>query len=251
MGGKHRRYRYRGADLMLGLSLGLSAPLAGLFTPGALSPLYWFDASDALTLYQDTGLTTLATAGQPLQGLKDKSGNGRNLVQGTVGKIPVVGSIGANTAVDLDGTTFMQSGAFAVSQPFALAIVYKLDSTSGTRTPISSTTSTRASIYSSDGFYKLYAGSSAYSAFVPDTSVHSMIAWFSGANSVIWMDGTRFAMASSPGTNGFNGVTMGSGYTGASELIDGQIGEALAWASASEPNILKVQAYLKAKWGTP
>lgn len=67
---------------MISLDLGLWQSRASGFNPLALSPLLWLDASDASTLYTDSGLTTLVAAdGDPVGGWKDKSGNTRHATQ--------------------------------------------------------------------------------------------------------------------------------------------------------------------------
>lgn len=68
---------------MIGLDLGFwqnhNAPS---FSPLSLSPALWLDASDASTLYTDSGLTTLVGAdGDPVGGWMDKSGNAKNALQ--------------------------------------------------------------------------------------------------------------------------------------------------------------------------
>jgi hypothetical protein len=72
---------------MPGLGLGLSLKRSRrIITPGfnplSLSPALWYDASDLSTLYQNSGLTTPASAdGDPVAGWKDKSGGGYHATQ--------------------------------------------------------------------------------------------------------------------------------------------------------------------------
>ena len=68
---------------MIGFGLGLWDNHGGTgFNPLTLSPALWLDASDAATLYTDSGLTTLVAAdGDPVGGWKDKSGNNRHAIQ--------------------------------------------------------------------------------------------------------------------------------------------------------------------------
>lgn len=66
---------------MIGLSLGLWQNRPS-FSPLSLSPLAWWDWSDTTKLYTDSGLATLVSAdGDPLGGIKDKSGNNYHLTQ--------------------------------------------------------------------------------------------------------------------------------------------------------------------------
>ena len=67
---------------MIGVDLGIWRGQAASFNPLFLSPALWLDASDAATLYTDSGLTTLVAAdGDPVGGWKDKSGNARHATQ--------------------------------------------------------------------------------------------------------------------------------------------------------------------------
>ena len=67
---------------MIGLGLGIWQSSASIFNPLSLSPALWLDASDASTLYTDSGLTTLVAAdGDPVGGWLDKSGNTRHATQ--------------------------------------------------------------------------------------------------------------------------------------------------------------------------
>ena len=68
---------------MIGFGLGLWDNHGGAgFNPLTLSPALWLDASDASTLYTDSGLTTLVAAdGDPVGGWQDKSGNSRHATQ--------------------------------------------------------------------------------------------------------------------------------------------------------------------------
>lgn len=73
-----------GMQVLDGMSLG---PNIG-FTPSGLPNLQlWFDASVSSSLFQDSGLTTPASAdGDPVGGWKDQSSNAYNMTQATSGK---------------------------------------------------------------------------------------------------------------------------------------------------------------------
>lgn len=78
------------------------------WTPASESGLKaWYDPTDADTLYQDSGLTTHATADtDPVGGMTDKSGNGFNLLQATSGSRPLLKTAvqNGNNALRFDGT---------------------------------------------------------------------------------------------------------------------------------------------------
>lgn len=67
---------------MISLDTGLWRGQGAGFNPLSLSPLAWWDWSDSSQLYTDSGLTTLVSAdGDPIGGIKDKSGSNYHLVQ--------------------------------------------------------------------------------------------------------------------------------------------------------------------------
>lgn len=77
---------------MISLDTGLwrGQPAASTFNPLSLLPEFWVDSSDASTIYQDSGLTTLAAAdGDPVGGWKDKSGNARHATQSSGANKPL------------------------------------------------------------------------------------------------------------------------------------------------------------------
>lgn len=88
---------------------GHAAVITKPFTPWSLSPALWFDASDSTTLTSSSG---------KLSQWNDKSGNGRNLTQGTSANQPTTGSntINSLNVVRFNGTsTGMTTSAFMVS----------------------------------------------------------------------------------------------------------------------------------------
>lgn len=105
---------------MIGFGLGLWDNHGGSgFNPLALSPLLWLDASDASTLYTDSGLTTLVAAdGDPVGGWKDKSGNTRHATQASGTNKPAYKTAIKNgfSVVRFDGVNdVLSSSAFALS----------------------------------------------------------------------------------------------------------------------------------------
>ena len=66
---------------MIALDLGLWRGQAS-FNPLSFSPLAWWDWSDGSQIYTDSSLTTLVSAdGDPIGGIKDKSGSNYHLTQ--------------------------------------------------------------------------------------------------------------------------------------------------------------------------
>jgi len=82
------------------------------FSPLDFSPLLWLDANDSATVYQDSGLSVLATAdGQTVAGWKDKSGNNRHLTQSLGGNTSLL-KTGANGLNGLRGIKFNGSTSY-------------------------------------------------------------------------------------------------------------------------------------------
>lgn len=82
------------------------------FSPLDFSPLLWLDASDSATVYQDSGLSVLATTdGQTVAGWKDKSGNNRHLTQSLGGNTSLL-KTGANGLNGLRGIKFNGSTSY-------------------------------------------------------------------------------------------------------------------------------------------
>lgn len=83
-------------NLGLGLDLTLAPKVGDLFTPASVAGLYlWLDAQQADTLFQDSAKTTPATANDhPVGAWADRSGNGRDALQATAGKRPLLRTAG-------------------------------------------------------------------------------------------------------------------------------------------------------------
>lgn len=68
---------------------GIDAAIIALFSAGEKGA--WYDPSDISTMFQDTaGATPVTDTGQPVGRINDKSGNGRDLLQGTAGNKPTL-----------------------------------------------------------------------------------------------------------------------------------------------------------------
>lgn len=77
----------------------------GEVTPKSFADLLaWYDPSDISTLYQDSAMTTPVTAsGQTVGAIRDKSGNGRNMVQATASYKPTFTEAGGLRYLAYDG----------------------------------------------------------------------------------------------------------------------------------------------------
>lgn len=77
------------------------------FTPRSISGLaLWLDAADTSSLFQNSdGTVPATTAGDPVGYWRDKSGNGRHMLQPTGSLRPTVGTQGSRKAIAFNGTT--------------------------------------------------------------------------------------------------------------------------------------------------
>jgi hypothetical protein len=83
------------------IAASLSNPTYGSITTGDFNPAFelfgngeqglWYDLNDDSTIFQDSAGTTLASWGDPVGRVNDKSGNGNNAVQSTAGSRPIRG----------------------------------------------------------------------------------------------------------------------------------------------------------------
>ena len=80
-----------------------------------------------------------------------------------------------------------------------------------------------------------------------DFEPHIFTAFYNGASSVLWVDGTS-TIASNPGTAALTGIIVGA-RTGGSLPFKGDIAEVLVISSASASDRSAVEGYLAHKWG--
>ena len=85
----------------------LPAASAAPINPGTLNPYTWLDASDASTLYQDTGGTTPDGNGDPVALWKDKGSGGNDFAQASTFAQPLYATSGfhalSRPSVNFDG----------------------------------------------------------------------------------------------------------------------------------------------------
>lgn len=242
------------------------------FNPLSITGLqFWVDASDYTTLYQDSGLTTRAiNDGDVIGGWKDKSGNSRNALQTDGTRKPLlktaflygrnVVSFGA-TRQELStaaGWTIGIYTAFTVRKYNTLSserYLYYTQNSIGNEGSIGQSYSVSSEVVqvSNTTLFRHTTGVSS-SAWGQVTNQQASL---SGATRLGYrLDGVAYT-----GTfiNNYNPtvalslpLTLGGlGYT-FNYPLDGYISELLIYDSGlSNSDILLVEAYLKAKWGTP
>ena len=247
---------------------------SGAFQPDNISGLqFWVDASDTTTLYTDSALTTLAiNDGDVIGGWKDKSGNARNALQsnGTNKPLLKLNIQNSKSAIRFDGTTkSMYTTASFVTGLYTIFIVAKKDSTSRKFMFCSSGTTT-GNFYIDK--FQLTGG---YLGMLEQTNTNGL--YSTVANTSIVCDQMTFKRTSLTGlarhsmrvnqsdqaltTTGTldpsGGLSfpyiIGAYFVNATALCwDGDFYEILLYDSSLSPSdTLLVEAYLKAKWGTP
>lgn len=225
------------------------------FDPLSITGLqFWVDASDYTTLYQDSGLTTRAiNDGDVIGGWSDKSGNGRNALQTDNTKKPLL-------------KTAIQNGRNVVQ--FTLASSHFLSFLSGP----SILNSTTFCVVKTNGYnsqtilgvtpytnpywvlitnYSAIQGPEGLSTGFPYSAICELyvVRYSAGQNQVRknGVDGTNNTSISATHLISHLGSTGGGG-----DNYGGNIMEILTYSSIlSGSDILLVEAYLKAKWGTP
>lgn len=205
----------------------------------------WYDASDPIFL-------TVDDSGYVSQ-WDDLSGNRRHLTQGTGSKQPQSGTVTQNglNVVDFDGDDYMVTAAFTQAQPTTWFVVAR---------------NTQASEYLWDGLFGRqafgmglsspgeicgYAGSPALSIAQTTPVTALWTVEFNGVSSVLRRNGTTIKTGDAGTYSLSGGWVLGARYTYNGNLV-GWVGEVIMYDGLlSTDDRATIEAYLKAKWGTP
>lgn len=214
------------------------------FSPLSLSPAGWWDAS-ALTGLSDTQSVTSWT---------DRSGNGRHLAQGTAGNQPAYRTAIQNAlpVVRFDGSNDHVGATFTLAPPYTLFVVsaFRAAFVANAFVVSSPTLATGLFYRSSSTNMQQYSGSVGAVVTTTPEAWHAYTSEFNGASSTLRVDGGA-AATGNPGAGVPGGVRVGTDNVGA-QAATVDVGELLVYASIlSAANRAAVEAYLKAKWGTP
>lgn len=254
-----RRAHCRGRRVLPGASVASAA-----FVPTQLTGLAaWYDAKDAGTIH---------LSGSNVTQWDDKSGNTRNVVQGTGANQPTYtanGGSGGQPAIQYSGTKLLATSATFSISTTSIFVVGKFSGTAGIiiehgtngtnaggnylyGTTNDSSSIRRGANISSRNVSANWAVNSVFSVFEQE---------FDGthAGHKVWRDGVDQAAG-----NGVSGtVDPGTGSNTAASLMigcrsgltlptTGDVYEVLLYTpQLSSANMLLVRQYLKAKWGTP
>lgn len=242
-----------------------------LLDPTTISGLAaWYDFSDLTTLYQNTIGTTPVTAdGQGIARANDKSGNGRNILQGGAGapvyktSIRAGRSIARLNGVDqwLTASSFVHSASGGLTL-FAVGAYSAYVSGNNTMagflsnaTPAITTAVLRRTASGTFAFSS-YDGTS---AIVSDTETAADTDWHyhsgtrgSGTSLTLRVDGVTSGSTLGPFTPSTGAITfsVGSRASSAADLYTGDVGEVLLYnVNLDSVDRAAVEAYLATKWG--
>lgn len=231
-------------------------------TPLTVATLtHWWDAADLATLWKDTARTSAVTADADLvQGVTDKSGAGHHLVEGTNPPAYKAAIRNGRSVLRFDATNDLITGsasATAAATVFVVAIE-RSAATATNRTVWSAAASsqlfTGTGLVASGkyGYFSNEAAASVDTGFTPAAWSVVSLKFVSAASATFYYNGA------SPQTfdpaNGFStsttralGAAVGGGNPG-----DYDIGEVLEYNTAlGDTDRNTIEAYLRAKWGTP
>lgn len=241
----------------IGLNLQLDAGQgAGGFSPASLPGLLlWLKSTTGL--YQDSGLTTPATAdGDPVGGWKDLSGLAHHLLQSVSADRPTLKLAIQNgrPVVRFDGVADLLTAAFTLAQPAEIyfAANYRNPQAGGTGMTFfdGGTTNMMRLFQSNTNEVTMYAGQAGPVSPMTFGSWHAVRCLYDGSSSLLTIDNGS-DVTGNPGASTPGGLTLGAQPTPAS-FMTVDFGEVFICNQAqSAANKAKAFAYLKAGWGTP
>jgi hypothetical protein len=247
------QHQQREADLLMANLLTLLGTSGGGFSPSQIAGLALWLRAD-LGVYQDTGLTTPAVAdGDPVGGWQDQSGTGNHALQATAGKRPLLKLAIQNgqPVLRFDATNdFLQATLVStLTQPYTGFLVCKTTNV-GRGDAFYDGPAAVNNLVDSDGLhYRLISGGSITGPAM-DTAFHVCTTLWNGAASALRIDGAE--TDGNPGAPNLSKLTLGIRGDLSSNPLGGDIGEVLFYTGAlSAGNMALVEAYLKARWGTP
>jgi len=240
-------------DLMMGL-YGSVAGGAPAWTPALLSNLaVWVDASDTSTTFQDSALTTPASANNdPVGGWKDKSGNNRHFLQATSGKRPLLKTAAFNGLNGIQGDVVDDQLVNTYTEVavstwyFVMQVKAQLVSSKG----LYMASSVRVFLEeTATKGYSIYAGSSLDSFTAPPagyTIITAIVTW-NGASSTYETQGTTRATGNPGSSFGSNLQLLFDGtHSSDARLLEIAVQESVG--SASDKTSWRT--YCASKWNS-
>jgi hypothetical protein len=235
---------------------------SGAFQPDNISGLqFWVDAADTTTLYQDSALTTRAiNDGDPVGGWKNKSSLALNLTQSDSLYKPALRFTRQNGRPGVNFNLKVMKTAITTAIAYPTIFVVAKNTTYPNAAPyiFDHPTNNYYAFYTNQSDGKVITaaptGLASSNATTLGTAFQATLKWDNPRTD----SGLRLNAVSVSGNIGNNpwvGFTLGiPGHYAPSGAykMDGDIYEILVYNSVlSNSDILLVEAYLKAKWGTP
>jgi hypothetical protein len=227
------------------------------WTPANIATALWFDASDNSTVFSDAGVTPATPGSSTVWQWNDKSGNGRNIVQGATGNRPsyLSANINGRNVVDCPSLKSMQSTAThsigttsvlsAVIKPNSLGINNRDYLTGGTNNDSAHILYQLAS----PARLNLYSGVNLEGTSVLAANTTSIILGrTNGASSSIRHNGTVLATGNAGSQNWSVNFTVG--FSNLGNYVDSIYAEIVIISGASDASTIeKLEGYLAHKWG--
>ena len=224
------------------------------FTPASISGLVaWYDFSDAATLFTNSARTTpVASDGDAIGGVTDKSGNGKHLsASGTARPLYKTNVFNSKSSCLFDGTNDYFTNAITQAQPFTVIMVAKNTSNSGDRGYWGDGSTRWANLGSTNNaLMRFKLGTEILNLFSDMvTNTNYILEWIAnGAASFGIRNGTSSATVN-PGTDIWNTSTVIGAKSSAYAYFSGYISEVFIFNSAiSGSNQTNMLTYLNAKW---
>lgn len=220
----------------------------GAFDPLSLSPALWLDATDVVA-----GAEPADGAGVP--SWQDKSGNGRTATSSggnpAVYKTNILNGLPVVRFVTLTNLTSTAAWT-ALTQPNTIFLVASMSAASNYYFDGVASGNRHAFFDNGSNLHDQYAGSEITAAQSLPTSANCWTLVYNGASSSVRKNAAAFSSGNA-GANTLTGLTIGNRFAGAAGTpLNGDIAEVLLYnAALSSTDRDKVEAYLKAKWGTP
>lgn len=232
------------------------------FTPLSLSPTLWLDASDT---------ATITAAANRVSAWADKSGNGNNASQSTAGLKPTTNTTTMNGRNVLDfSSNLIVTSSFTITAATTTFIVFTSSSSaaqifiehgpnwninSGEIFFINSATQ-YAFGYNRGGAAPLGGNSAFLTTRTSGAHQLSFVTDGTYANGLAWQDGSALTKSliysNTVSTSATAALNIGDRSGGAVAPLAGSLAEIIIYnSSLSTANRQAVEAYLKAKWGTP
>jgi hypothetical protein len=235
---------------MRGLSFGLGFTRDVVVADSGYDPstdadlFHWLDASD-------TGTITLSVSN--VTQWDDKGANGYDLVQSTGTNRPFSGTRTQNglNVVDFQNNDFMfKAYGLTYAQPLTQVVVAKFDDFTQTDYLTDRTGAGTCSILAESSNFKL-SSPNLVGTSAGDNDPHVFICVFDGVTSKLYVDGV-LQYTIDAGTNGMDGLAVGSLYNGGSTFfyLDGFIAEFIGLERvATTDDVAAITTYATSKWG--